>query len=67
MQSLPTEKPRRLADFPGSGRSSAKITLHQANGATKVLKEDLKIMKGVAIYATKLGTTKLCKTAWRRS
>ena len=39
--------------------SSIKITLHQADGTTKVLKENLKLQKGEVIAATKLSTAKL--------
>ena len=38
---------------------SVKITLHQADGATKVLKENLQLQKGEVIDATKLSTAKL--------
>ena len=40
---------------------STKITLHQADSATKVLQKDLKLQKGKVIDATKLSTAKMCK------
>ena len=40
---------------------STKITLHQADSATKVLKEDLQLKKGEVIDATKLSTAKMCE------
>merc|ERR1719381_408776 len=40
---------------------SVKITLHQADGTTKVLKEELKLQKGEVIDATKMDTAALCE------
>merc|ERR1712088_301601 len=40
---------------------SVKITLHQADGTTKVLKEGLKLQKGEVIDATKMDTAALCE------
>merc|ERR1712088_1093837 len=40
---------------------SVNITLHQADGTTKVLKEGLKLQKGEVIDATKMDTAALCE------
>merc|ERR1712088_317377 len=40
---------------------SVTITLHQADGTTKVLKEGLKLQKGEVIDATKMDTAALCE------
>jgi len=40
---------------------NVKITLHGADGSTKVLKESLALKKGEVIDATKLSTSKLCE------
>ena len=40
---------------------SDKIALHQADSATKVLKEDLQLQKGKVIDATKMSTAKMCE------
>merc|ERR1711936_1434040 len=40
---------------------SVKITLHQADGTTVVLKEELKLQKGEVIDATKMDTAALCE------
>merc|ERR1711971_188953 len=40
---------------------SVTITLHQADGTTKVLKEGLKLLAGEVIDATKLDTAALCE------
>jgi isocitrate dehydrogenase len=40
---------------------NVKITLHGADGSTKVLKETLKLQAGEVIDATKLSTTALCE------
>merc|ERR1712088_884473 len=40
---------------------SVKITLQQADGTTKVLKEGLKLQKGEVIDATKMDTAALCE------
>merc|ERR1719510_1387435 len=40
---------------------SVKITLHQADGTTKVLKEGLQLQKGEVIDATKMDTAALCE------
>merc|ERR1719430_1867080 len=40
---------------------SVNITLHQADGTTKVLKEGLQLQKGEVIDATKMDTAALCE------
>merc|ERR1712142_2028 len=45
--------------MPAAG--SVKITLHQADGTTKVLKESLALQAGEVIDATKMDTAALCE------
>merc|ERR1711990_896258 len=45
----------------GPEAGSVTITLHQADGTTVVLKEELKLQKGEVIDATKMDTAALCE------